>query len=145
MFGNRYFVTMSKMEVLPMANLYNTIEELAANNGVSIFKMCKDIGIRQSVISDLKHGRQSGISAKNLDKIAAYFGVSVSYLLGTETKKDQPDDGLVNGDPELTEYLQELQSRPEMKMLFHAFKSATKEQIEAIVMAWEVRNNIKGE
>ncbi len=128
-----------------MANLYSTIEALAENNGISIFKMCRDIGIRQSVISDLKHGRQSGLSAKNLDKIAAYFDVSVSYLLGTETKKDQPDEGLVNDDPELTEYLQELQSRPEMKMLFHTFKSATKEQIEAIVTAWEARNNVKGE
>lgn len=128
-----------------MANLYSTIEALAENNGISIFKMCRDIGIRQSVISDLKHGRQSGLSAKNLDKIAAYFDVSVSYLLGTETKKDQPGEGLVNDDPELTEYLQELQSRPEMKMLFHTFKTATKEQIEAIVTAWEARNNIKGE
>ena len=136
---------MPKTEVLPMANLYSTIEALAENNGISIFKMCRDIGIRQSVISDLKHGRQSGLSAKNLDKIAAYFDVSVSYLLGTETKKDQPGEGLVNDDPELTEYLQELQQRPEMKMLFHTFKTATKEQIEAIVTAWEARNNIKGE
>ena len=120
-----------------MENLYNTIEELAIKNGVSIFKMCKEIGIRQSVISDLKHGRQSGISAKNLDKIAAYFGVTVSYLLGTETKKSPSEDG------DLAEYLSELRDRPEMRMLFHTFKGATKEQIEAIVAAWEAMNGRK--
>jgi hypothetical protein len=33
-------------------------------------------------------------------------------------------------DEELTEYLQELKSRPEMKMLFKLSKNATKEDIE---------------
>ena len=128
-----------------MSNLYNTIEELCVNKSISVTDMCRDAGVPRSNLTDLKKGRQSGLSAKNLDKIASYFGVSVSYLLGTETKNDQPEDGLVNDDPELTEYLQMLQSRPEFKMLFHTFKSASKAEIEAIVTAWEARNNIKGE
>ena len=43
----------------------------------------------------------------------------------------------MNGDAELTAYLEELRKRPEMRMLFHTFAGATKEQIEAIVKAWE--------
>ena len=117
-----------------MANLYNTIEELAAKNGVSIFKMCKDIGIRQSVISDLKHGRQYGISAKNLDKIAAYFGVSVSYLLGTE--KAPPEDGALAG------YLEDLRDRPETRALLEASRGMTKEQVEKMA---EFARMLRGE
>lgn len=52
--------------------------------------MCKDIGIQPSILTDLKMGRQNGLSAKNADKMAAYFAVSVGYLLGTDTKKRPP-------------------------------------------------------
>ena len=48
--------------------------------------MCTDIGISKGILSDLKMGRQSGISTTNAQKIASYFGVSVGYLLGEEQK-----------------------------------------------------------
>ena len=75
-----------------MSELYNRIMSLCEQKGVSGYRMCKDIVMQPSVLTDLKMGRQNGLSAKNADKIAAYFGVSVVYLLGTETKK-APTDG----------------------------------------------------
>ena len=135
-YGFRYFVTMHKCGGTKMSNLYKTIEELCQNKSISIAEMCRGAGVRQTNISDLKNGRQSGLSAKNLDKIASYFGVSVSFLLGTETEKAPGTEA----EGELLEYLEELRTRPEMKMLFHTFKGATKEQIEAIVTAWEAMN-----
>ena len=62
-----------------------------------------------------------------LEKIADLFGVSVSALLGRE------DRALVNGDAELTGYLEELRDRPELRMLFSVTKNATKEDVEAAV------------
>ena len=53
------------------------------------------------MLTDLKMGRQSGLSAKNADKIASYFGVSVGYLLGTEAQKENapaPQSKDVNDD-----------------------------------------------
>jgi transcriptional regulator with XRE-family HTH domain len=50
--------------------------------------MCTDIGMSKGILTDLKMGRQSGISAANAQKIASYFGVSVGYLLGEEEKKE---------------------------------------------------------
>ena len=70
-----------------MSDLYNRIMSLCEEKGVSGYRMCKDIKIQPSILTDLKMGRQSGLSAKNADKMAAYFGVSVGFLLGTETKK----------------------------------------------------------
>jgi len=76
-----------------MSDLYNRIMSLCEEKGVSGYRMCKDIKIQPSVLTDLKMGRQTGLSAKNADKIAAYLGVSVGYLLGTETKKAPTPEG----------------------------------------------------
>lgn len=83
-----------------------------------------------NVVSDWINGRSRSYT-KKLHIIAAEYGVSVEWLKG-ETDERKPR-ALVNNDPELTEYLDELQSRSEMRMLFSVSKSATKEQIEAIV------------
>ena len=47
-------------------------------------------------MSDLKSGRKKSVTAETAQKIASYLGVSVEYLLGEETKKEQPTeiDGL---------------------------------------------------
>lgn len=56
-------------------------------------------------------------------KIADHFGVTVDYLLGKEKDPATESD-------ELTEYLEELKNRPEMRMLFSLAKGATKEDVE---------------
>ena len=73
-----------------MSDLYNKIMSLCDKAGISGYRLCKDAGIQPSVLTDLKIGRQLWLSAKNADKIASYFGVSVGYLLGTEQKKSPP-------------------------------------------------------
>ena len=81
-----------------MSNLYNRIVELCKEKGIKGGKMCTDIGMSKGILTDLKMGRQTGISTANAQKIATYFGVSVGYLLGEddEIKKEQPTeyDGL---------------------------------------------------
>lgn len=79
-----------------MGTLYKNIIRLCEEKGIKGGKMCTDIGISKGILTDLKMGRQSGISATNAQKIASYFGVSVGYLLGEEDKKEKPinDDGL---------------------------------------------------
>ena len=68
------------------------------------------------------------MSAETLSKIASHFSVSVDYLLGKENEKP-----LINGDEELTEYVEMLKNRPECRMLFQLSKNATKEDVEAAV------------
>ena len=82
-----------------MGNLYDTILSLCESRGIKGGKMCADIGISKGLLTDLKMGRRTGVSAVTAQKIAAYFGVSVGYLLGEEEidiKKGQPieNDGL---------------------------------------------------
>lgn len=76
-----------------MGNLYDTIIALCESRGIKGGKMCRDIGISKGFLTDLKMGRRTGMSAVTAQKIAAYFDVSVGYLLGEEkeTKIEQPD------------------------------------------------------
>ena len=73
-----------------MGTLYENIIRLCEEKGIKGGKMCTDIGMSKGILTDLKMGRQSGISAANAQKIASYFGVSVGYLLGEEGKKEKP-------------------------------------------------------
>ena len=79
-----------------MNSLYEKIISLCEEKGIKGGKMCTDIGMSKGILTDLKMGRQSGISTTNAQKIASYFGVSVGYLLGEEEKEKQSTeiDGL---------------------------------------------------
>lgn len=121
-----------------MCTLYDRIIELCKEKGVSGSRMCLDLGLSKSTLSDIKSGRKKGISTSTAQKMAAYLDVSVGYLLGEEEQNKQP---LVNGDEELTEYLEILKTRPEMRMLFQLSKDATKEDVEAAVRIIEALRN----
>lgn len=112
-----------------MGELYTRIESLCTEKGTNITKMCKEAGVSRAPLSDLKMGRTKKLSTDTLSKIAAYFNVSVDYLLGNE-QKEKP---VTNPDDELNEYLEQLKNRDEMKMLFSLAKGATKEDVEKAV------------
>lgn len=114
-----------------MSNLYKSLSDLCADRGITGYRMCKDIGIQPSIMTDLKMNRRNGVNAETANKIANYFNVSVGRLLGSEPQKETATIDLVDDD--LKEYLEELRARPEMRMLFSTTKTATKAQIEAIV------------
>ena len=73
-----------------MCTLYNRITELCKSKGVSGSRMCLDLGLSKSTLSDIKSGRKKGISTATAQKMASYLNVSVDYLLGEEQKKEQP-------------------------------------------------------
>lgn len=69
-----------------MCTLYKRIQELCKANGISASRMCLNLGLSKSTMSDMKSGRKNGVSASTAQKIASYFGVSVGYLLGEENE-----------------------------------------------------------
>jgi DNA-binding Xre family transcriptional regulator len=74
-----------------MANLYETIESLCKQKGVRPGRLCADLGLSRGLMTDLKMGRKKGVNADTAQKIAAYLGVSVGYLLGRESVADVLD------------------------------------------------------
>ncbi|MBQ7767594.1 MAG: helix-turn-helix transcriptional regulator [Oscillospiraceae bacterium] len=69
-----------------MSILYDRIYSLCTQSNITPCKMCSEIGISRSAITDLKAGRKKDLNATTAYKIAKYFGVSVGYLLGFEDK-----------------------------------------------------------
>lgn len=107
---------------------YDIYCELCANNGLTPSGAAAKIGFNRASVTVWKN---TGKAPKQelLLKIADYFGVSTDYLLGNEPKEEP----LVNGDKELTEYLEMLKNRSECRMLFKLAKTATKEDVEQAV------------
>jgi transcriptional regulator with XRE-family HTH domain len=73
-----------------MATLYERLDSLCKERGIKGGRMCTELGLSKSLMTDLKMGRKTGVSAVTAQKIASYFDVSVAYLLGDEDiKKEQ--------------------------------------------------------
>lgn len=79
-----------------MCSLYERINSLCKEKGVSCSRMCLDLGLSKSTVSDLKAGRTKGVSTNTAQKIASYFDVSVGYLLGEES--EQKEKPIANSD-----------------------------------------------
>ena len=67
-----------------MHNLYEVIENLCRQRGIRPGHLCNALGLSRGLMTDLKMGRKKSISAETAQKIAAFFGVSVGYLLGKD-------------------------------------------------------------
>lgn len=91
-----------------MGTLYDRITSLCKLKGVSGSRMCLDLGLSKSTMSDLKNGRIKGVSIQTSQKIAGYFGITVDELYGEEAQKEQPTvnlDGLSKNRKALVEYV----------------------------------------
>ena len=91
-----------------MVTLYERLSELCVEKGVKGGRMCTDLGISKSLMTDLKSGRKKGVNAETAQKIASYFGVSVGYLLGEEEKEEKPtveDDELSANIKQLVDFV----------------------------------------
>ena len=67
-----------------MENLYARIQTLCTNKGIRPGRLCDELNLSRSLMTDLKMGRKKTINAETAQKIAGFFGVSVAYLLGQE-------------------------------------------------------------
>ena len=98
--------------------------------GYSQQKVADTLGISRQAYGNYENGKRQP-NNEMLVKLSELYGVSVDQLLRGPFSPEPKE--LINGSEELTEYLDGLATRPEMRMLFHVTKGATKEQIEAIV------------
>lgn len=120
-----------------MGTLYERINALCKTKGVSGSRMCLDLGLSKSTMSDLKYGRTKGMSTATAAKIASYFDVSVGYLLGEEDKIKADPVGTAElhiemiADEDLTEIFKDLKfldarERKIVKDLAHSLAEAKK-------------------
>ena len=112
-----------------MVTLYERLCSLCEKKGVKGGKMCVDLGLSKSVMTDLKSGRKKGLNAETAQKIAKYFEVSVGYLLGeeeTQETKKSPSAELTEGEKQLLDLFRrvpENQQQMVLQMISVALKS----------------------
>lgn len=102
-----------------MANLYENIQALCQRKGIRAGKMCNDLGISRSMISDLKYGRRNSMTNKNVQKIAEYLGTTTDAVI----------NGIDSGN-EVKELLQTL--RDEDRALLQVARDMTPEQVASM-------------
>lgn len=70
--------------------MYEIFEQLLQKYGVTSYKVAKEAGVTQTALSNWKTGRSTP-TAKTLQKIADYFGITVDYLMtGKDEKPSEP-------------------------------------------------------
>ena len=102
-----------------METTYARIKELCAARGIRLSALAENIGIRSSVFTELKMGRTRQLSARTLQRIADYFGVSTDSLLES------------TGTPALDAQRDELFAK--RRLLFDLSGKATPEELETIL------------
>lgn len=117
---------------------YDRFVYLCSQKGISPSRAAVEAGISKSLVTKWKTNNVQDPSPDVARKLAKYFNLSVSALLGEDEQKEKP---LINDDEELTEYVQTLKTRPELRMLFQLSKDATKEDVEAAVRIIEALRN----
>ena len=107
-----------------MSEMYNIIEELCSEKGVTITAMCREAGIPRATLSELKQGRTKTLGSKTVDKLATYFEVPMEYFFGNK-KKPTPENGSERnyGD----------------SVLMDAFKQADQSTQEAILLLLKLK------
>lgn len=76
-----------------MGTLYESIMSLCDERGIKGGRMCVEAGISKGLLTDLKMGRRSGVSAVTAQKIADYFGITVGELLNGKQEKTPTQTG----------------------------------------------------
>lgn len=125
---------------------YDLYCDLCKRKGITPTRAAVEMGLSKSTPTAWK---KQGITpqAAQLQKIADYFDVSIDFLLEKHPQQivrnaahvvaPENEKPLVNDDEELTEYLELLRNRPEMKMMFQLAKDASKEDVEKAVKVIE--------
>ncbi|WP_051643293.1 helix-turn-helix domain-containing protein [Agathobaculum desmolans] len=69
----------------------NRIKELRQKKGLSVRKAAEEIGISQSMLSSYENGTRAPRDDETWGRLANYFGVSISYLMGLTDKLHIPE------------------------------------------------------
>lgn len=103
------------------------IKSLREERGISQIELAEKIGVSKQNLYKYETGIISNIPSDKIEAIARALDVSPAEIMGWNTNSNAAEDD------ELQEYLEELKTRPEMKMLFKTLKGTSKEDVEKTV------------
>lgn len=81
-----------------MGKLSDVIDARLKEIGITGSKMCDDLHISRSTLTELRKGRASTLKAEKAAAIASYLGLSVEELIGKEKAPTQEGERHVSDD-----------------------------------------------
>ena len=102
------------------------LRKLRALHGLSQLELAKRMGLSKSRISMYELGEREP-SLEILELIGDYFNVDIDYLLGRE------ECSTYYIDPEVAELAKEIYDRKELRELFEAARSISKEDLVFVI------------
>ncbi len=119
-----------------MSTTGERIKQCRLKLGMTQTELADKVGVKFSAIHKYENGLVVNLKRETIEKLAIALNVRPSYLMCMDDDPSPPDASK-DEDAELLEYLEELRTRPEMKMLFKTSKHMTKEQLEGVVAMLE--------
>lgn len=107
------------------------LRELRTEAGLSQGQLADILSLHKSTISLYEHGRREP-DAETMQTIAAYFHVSVDYLLGRTDVRQHDDEGRPIPEADLDAYLRQHDLWFKGKPLTYAEKLAARQAIELL-------------
>ena len=109
--------------------MYERYAELRDSMGVTDYKVAQACGFGRATLSEWKAGTYTPKHDK-LQKIAAFFNVSVDYLTGEISEKVSTEGTSYYFDDETAAKAQELFDNPDLRMLFDAARDSRPEDLQ---------------
>ena len=106
---------------------------LRKQKGLTLEDVARHVGVGKSTVKKWESGAIKNMRRDKIQKLAECLGVTPAYLM--EWGEDSE---------ELDVYLEELKTRPEMRLLFSLAKDATKEDVERAVAIIEALAKSRG-
>ena len=134
-----------------MGEVSSRILAIMTAKGISYGELAKRTGIPKSALQRYATGQTNKIPVDRVEAIAKALNVDPTLLFGWVSLPSIGEDANAtllevqreeyiranSEEPELAEYLEELRTRPEMKMLFDSSRGMSPEQVKAIVQMIE--------
>lgn len=121
--------------------MWEVFEHLMKQRGLRIIDVQRGTGIPYSTFTDWKAGRYTP-KADKMNKIAAFFGVSVEYLVtGKDIEKESTEGNKYYFSDSTAQVAQVLYENKDMRILFDAARDSKPEDLQ---MAADLLRRLKG-
>lgn len=104
------------------------IKELREKNKMTQEQLAEKLGTSKQAIFKYENGIVTNIPSDKVEMMAKIFRVSPAYIMDW----NEPENGYYI-DPEAAEIAQQVQSRPELKVLFDASRSVSADDLKFVV------------
>lgn len=106
--------------------MYEIFAQLLEKRGLKAADVCRGTGLPSSLFSEWKRGK-SVPKADKMKKIAEFFGVTVSYLMGEDVSNEKEKYYF---NEETAEIAQTIFESKELRLLYDAARDAQPEDIQ---------------